>query len=94
MSDKKKQLGDALRTRTVVDKPLLDISDAESIGNNPPASYPTLPPPPVKPAVQRTSFNFPADVYEAMLEHTFRRRITMRDYLADLIRKDLGMDSL
>jgi hypothetical protein len=91
MSDKKKQLGDALRTRTVAtSKPPLDIATVEMIGREP-APAPTPEPTPPKPPVQRTSFNFPADVYEAMLEHTFRQRITMRDYLVDLIKKDLGI---
>lgn len=91
MSDKKKQLGDALRTRNASTfKPPLDIATVESIGREP-ATTPAPEPAPPKPPVQRTSFNFPADVYEAMLEHTFRQRITMRDYLVDLIKKDLGI---
>lgn len=90
MSDKKKQLGDALRTRTVAAKPPLDIATVENIGREPVAA-PAPPPPPAKPPVQRTSFNFPADIYEAMLEHTFRQRITMRDYLVELIKKDLNI---
>lgn len=92
MSDKKKQLGDALRTRTNANKPPLDLATVESIGREAaPAANPPTPAPAPKPPVQRTSFNFPADVYEAMLEHTFRQRVTMRDYLVQLIRNDLGI---
>lgn len=90
MSDKKKQLGDALRTRNTssASKPPIDLASVESLGREPAA---TPPPPVAKPPVQRTSFNFPADVYEAMLEHTFKQRITMRDYLVVLIKNDLGI---
>lgn len=91
MSDKKKQLGDALRTRNTnsAPKPPLDLDSVESLGREP-APTPA-PVPAAKPPVQRTSFNFPADVYEAMLEHTFKQRITMRDYLVGLIKNDLGV---
>ncbi|MBI1227757.1 MAG: hypothetical protein GC192_21160 [Bacteroidetes bacterium] len=88
MSDKKKQLGDALRTRNTNSalKPPIDLASVENLGRE---AAPA--PSPVKQPVQRTSFNFPTDVYEAMLEHTFRKRITMRDYLVSLIKNDLGI---
>lgn len=87
MSDKKKLLGDALRTRNVIAKPPIDIANAESIGKE--VIAPSAPQPSAQASMQRTSFNFPADVYEAMLEHTFKQRMTMRDYLVKLIKKDL-----
>jgi len=100
----KKQFGKELRRSSVKkEKKPLDISAAESVHKEKSQApkeevkvpkekeikqeVPVVP----KQTVHRTSINFPYEVYDAMLEHTFRRRITMKDYLVDLIRKDLDI---
>ena len=98
----KKQFGSQLRRSSKIDKKPLDVNAAESVvkeevstQENPssiitPTQNPNPEPP--KPKVHRTSINFPFEVYDAMLEHTFRRRISMKDYLVNLIKTDLNLD--
>lgn len=84
----KKEFGKELRRRnSATKKKPLDIAAAESVSKNEPQKVEPAP----KQKVHRTSINFPYDTYDAMLEHTFRNRITMKDYLVGLIRKDLNL---
>lgn len=90
----KKQFGNQLRRSTKIEKKPLDIDAAESVvkaESTSPIPETNKPNPP-KPKVHRTSINFPFDVYDAMLEHTFRKRISMKDYLVNLIKTDLELD--
>ncbi len=90
----KKDFGKELRRSTVKQKQPLDISAAENIEEKETKNQQEInsAEPTAKQKVHRTSINFPFEVYDAMLEHTFRRRITMKDYLVNLIKKDLNME--
>lgn len=86
----KKQFGNALRRSSSKEKKPLDITAAENVDRQATNSI-NEQPKTATPKVHRTSINFPFEIYDAMLEHTFKKRITMKDYLVDLIKKDLNI---
>lgn len=91
----KKEFGDALRRNTKKKKLPVDLSAVENVeakGKLSKSEVSNSPTPPPKPQVIRTSFNLPGEVHEAMLQYCFQRRISMKDYLVNLVKKDLNLD--
>ncbi|MEO1516888.1 MAG: hypothetical protein AAFV95_17835 [Bacteroidota bacterium] len=85
----KKEFGDALRRKPKKSKPPIDVKAAESVSQQQTVAVPEEKE--VELPVKRTSYNWPLPVYEAMRRHCFDQRISMRDYLMELVKKDLGL---
>lgn len=97
---KKNDLQASFKSRK--DKPTLSVDDIDRIAEQVEkpeiiVSKPTSPPPVVVQAVIeeevmetiKTSLDFPVSIYEDMKISLFRKRRSMKDYIVELVRKDL-----
>jgi hypothetical protein len=58
--------------------------------HTPPPSVVTIPDPPTpSDEVKKVSLDLPVDMYTYVKMHTFTRRITMREYMLELISEDM-----
>ncbi len=95
MANKKDLLKQSLTTKKPLRKAAPDLKSSEQIVRQvhtpeEPAPSPT-PPKPEKEAVQRVTVDFPVSVYTALKYASFEKRITLKKYIVDLVRKDLNL---
>lgn len=68
------------------DTPSIVEKAVETIHTPPPSVIATLPP---SEEIKKVSLDLPVDMYTFVKMHTFTRRITMREYMLDLITEDM-----
>jgi hypothetical protein len=99
---KKEDLQNSFKSRK--DKPALSVADIDRIAEEvekPAVVAKAIPKPMAKPVLIapiieeevaetiKTSLDFPVSVYEDMRISLFKKRRSMKDYIVDLVRKDL-----
>ncbi len=99
---KKEDLQNSFKSRK--DKPTLSVADIDRIAEEvekPAVVVKAIPKPiakpvPIVPIIEedvaetiKTSLDFPVSVYEDMRISLFKKRRSMKDYIVDLVRKDL-----
>ena len=97
MANKKDIFKQSLTQKKVLKKAAPDIPVSEKIvkqvhpleksGSPSPSPKPKTP----KEKVQRVTVDFPVSVYTALKYASFEKRVTLKKYIVDLVKKDLNL---
>lgn len=97
MANKKDLFKKSLTQKKVLKKAAPDVQSSERIikqvhTEEAASSSPTAKAPKEKEAVQRVTIDFPVSVYTALKYASFEKRVTLKKYIVELVRKDLNLE--
>ena len=94
MANKKDLFKQSLTQKKVIKKAAPDLQTSEKIVQEVHTEQPSSPPTPKteKEAVQRVTIDFPVSVYTSLKYASFEKRVTLKKYIVNLVKKDLGLD--
>jgi hypothetical protein len=98
MANKKDLFKQSLTQKKVLKKAAPDVQSSERIikevHTEEVSSSPTpaAKAPQEKEAVQRVTIDFPVSVYTALKYASFEKRVTLKKYIVELVRKDLNLE--
>ena len=92
MVSKKDLFKESLTQKKVLKKAAPDLQSSEQIVRQVHTEdvSPSPTPKMEKESVQRVTIDFPVSVYTALKYASFEKRVTLKKYIVDLVRKDLG----
>ena len=95
MANKKDLFKQSLTQKKVLKKVAPDLQASEQIVRQVHTKEESLSPTPEveKEPVQRVTVDFPVSVYTALKYASFENRVTLKKYIVDLVRKDLGLNA-
>ena len=94
MANKKDLFKQSLTKKKVIKKAAPDLQTSEKIVQevHTEEQSPSPAPKAEKEAVQRVTVDFPVSVYTALKYASFEKRITLKKYIVNLVKQDLGLD--
>ncbi len=95
MANKKDLFKQSLIQKKPLRKTAPDVQSSEQIIRNvhvEEEASPSPTPKAEKEAVQRVTVDFPVSVYTALKYASFEKRITLKKYIVDLVRRDLNLN--
>lgn len=101
MANKKDLFKQSLTKKKVLKKAAPDVQSSEKIVQqvhteqspvDGPSPTPATKPVVEKEAVQRVTVDFPVSVYTALKYASFEKRVTLKKYIVELVRKDLNLN--
>jgi len=99
MANKKDLFKQSLTQKKVLKKAAPDVQSSEKIIRKVHTEETSLSPSPAaktpvksKEPVQRVTIDFPVSVYTALKYASFEKRVTLKKYIVELVRKDLNLE--